>query len=377
MAIIKLKTRENPYVQIDKTGINDSNLSWKATGLLTYLVGRPADWKIILEQLANVKTDGISACKSALRELRSFNYCHYFELRQQGKVVETFYIVYEVPTPYSNELHNNILNDIEGIDETYSLVYKKVEKDQEPKAENLLSVKTPINSKLSPKVENPLAVKPLADNNRLLIIDDTKERENNNRNHDHDNELDFFEKLFKEFGINFTTTNKESVLRLRKSLSLKDVELYLRETYQAIKENKDVVNVPALFSSKIAKGERQINSKPKEKNKENIKTIKLEEIKLEEIEEETIKDTNTNNKIEKNDEIEKINEMEQQAINESLEIYSNLTTEEQNKIEEQAIELLCKCENLEKGFILGAKKTSPNIYTGMVRKYIHECINQL
>lgn len=205
-------------------------------------------------------------------------------------------------------------------------------------------------------------------------------KNNNIKNHDHDNELDFFENLFKEFGINFTTTNKNSVLRLRKSLSLKDVELYLRETYQAIKDNKDVVNVAALFSSKIAKGERQINSKPKEKNKENIKTIELEEIKLEEVEEfkkETIKDTNTNNKIEKTDKIEKINEMDQQeqAINESLEKYSNLTTEEQNKIEEQAIELLCKCENLEKGFILGAKKTSPNIYTGMVRKYIHECIS--
>lgn len=205
-------------------------------------------------------------------------------------------------------------------------------------------------------------------------------KNNYKKNHDHDNELDFFENLFKEFGINFTTTNKESVLRLRKSLSLKDVELYLRETYQAIKDNKDVVNVAALFSSKIAKGERQINSKPKEKNKENIKTIELEEIKLEEVKEfkkETIKDTN--NKIEKTDKIEKINEMDQQeqAINESLEKYSNLTTEEQNKIEEQAIELLCKCENLEKGFILGAKKTSPNIYTGMVRKYIHECINQL
>lgn len=203
-------------------------------------------------------------------------------------------------------------------------------------------------------------------------------KNNYKKNHDHDNELDFFENLFKEFGINFTTTNKESVLRLRKSLSLKDVELYLRETYQAIKDNKDVVNVAALFSSKIAKGERQINSKPKEKNKENIKTIELEEIKLEEVKEfkkETIKDTN--NKIEKTDKIEKINEMDQQeqAINESLEKYSNLTPEEQNEIEEQAIELLCKCENLEKGFVIGAKKTSSNIYTGMVRKYIHECIS--
>ena len=79
-----------------------------------------------------------------------------------------------------------------------------------------------------------------------------------NKNHDIDDELDFFENLFKELGVNFTKTNKESVLRIRKRLSLKDTELYLRETYSAIIENKDVKNVEALFSAKIKKGKRKI-----------------------------------------------------------------------------------------------------------------------
>lgn len=206
-------------------------------------------------------------------------------------------------------------------------------------------------------------------------------KNNNIKNHDHDNhdiELDFFENLFKEFGINFTTTNKESVLRLRKSLSLKDVELYLRETYQAIIENKDVINVPALFSAKIAKGERQINSKPKTKKnkiiKPEIKNKELETIEKEIEKVEVIKETKEIDFVD-----QKINELEkeEQAINDSLDKYSKLDQEKRYKIEEKAIELLCKSEKLEKGFIMGARKNSPNIYMGMIRKYIHECINQL
>ena len=53
MAIVKIIKRENPYIQIDKTGINDSRLSWGASGLLTYLIGRPEDWKINLNHLAD------------------------------------------------------------------------------------------------------------------------------------------------------------------------------------------------------------------------------------------------------------------------------------------------------------------------------------
>ena len=55
MAIIKVLKRENPYVQIDKIGVDDSNLSWEATGLLTYLIGRPNNWKINIAHLASVK----------------------------------------------------------------------------------------------------------------------------------------------------------------------------------------------------------------------------------------------------------------------------------------------------------------------------------
>ena len=85
----------------------------------------------------------------------------------------------------------------------------------------------------------------------------------NIKNHDNQEEkktdLDFFENLFKEFKINFTKTNQEAVKKLLVSLSSqKKVEEYLRETYENIKKTPSVKDPARLFSSKIAKGERQV-----------------------------------------------------------------------------------------------------------------------
>lgn len=84
----------------------------------------------------------------------------------------------------------------------------------------------------------------------------------NIKNHDQEEkkaDLDFFENLFKEFKINFTKTNQESVKKLLVSLSSqKKVEEYLRETFENIKKTPSVKDPARLFSSKIAKGERQV-----------------------------------------------------------------------------------------------------------------------
>lgn len=263
MAIIKIKTRKNPYLQIDKTGINDPNLSFKATGLLAYLVGLPADWKIVLEQLATAKTDGLASCKAALKELRANNYCHYFEIRKSGKVVETFYMVYEVPTPFTEQIGQELLNDIEDKENAYKILYKAVNsKDKDSKSKFF-----------QPKVDFPLAAKPLVDNQRLQINNITNNI--NNKNHDHEeHDLDIFEKLFKEeFNVNFTLTNQEAIKKLLLKQSEKNVIDYLVELYSNIKSTPGVKDIAALFSSKLKKGERQITKKEREKIIEKEKAV--------------------------------------------------------------------------------------------------------
>ena len=164
-----------------------------------------------------------------------------------------------------------------------------------------------------------------------------------------DFENDFFENLFKEFGINFTKTNKNSVLKIRKHLSLKDTELYLRETYTALKENKEVKSIAALFSAKIAKEERQINSKKEIREAEKV-----------------------------NQSVEKLKLIEEPTKDQEdyIAIYEKLDTYDKLKIEEEAIELLVKEKQVDENFLLKTKQIQPTIYHGMIKEYLKRVMSQ-
>ena len=173
MAIVKIIKRENPYIQIDKTGINDNRLSWGASGLLTYLIGRPEDWKINLNHLATVKDkDKKDKTRGYLNELREFEYCHYFEIRKSGRIVENFYLIFEVPTKYEEILENFI-----EIPENCTIHYKKISSQKKEK-ENKKRID---NKEASPQLENPISATPTSVNTTLLIKEYTKERNTNNR----------------------------------------------------------------------------------------------------------------------------------------------------------------------------------------------------
>lgn len=182
MAIVKIVKRDCPYVTIDKSGVDDPNLSWAATGLLTYLIGRPGNWKINITHLSSVKTCKETATKSALKELREANYCHYFVVRKNGKISETFYLVFEVPTTYEEVLENYIdLKDGETILYQPAKINENKTKKKIPQVENQLMEKNIENKEVLPQVENPLVENLLVENQRLLIIDTTNNRITNNK----------------------------------------------------------------------------------------------------------------------------------------------------------------------------------------------------
>ena len=88
-----------------------------------------------------------------------------------------------------------------------------------------------------------------------------------------------FEELFKKFDISYTYKNQQAVKKLREKMSDNDVILYLKETYENIKATPEVKNIGALFSSKIAKGERQVIlkllQKKRSRKKKNQKLKKI------------------------------------------------------------------------------------------------------
>lgn len=162
MAILKVKKRKDLFVQIDKKTLEDKNLSFKATGVLAYLMGRPENWNVIPSQLEKCKTDGLSSIKSALLELRRNDYCHYFEVREKGGIKENFYYVFEIPTPYSDDMLIEILEHFKYATKPITVNYKSAKAKKENTTPKLEEQNT------QPETEKLLVDNPLAGNRPLL-----------------------------------------------------------------------------------------------------------------------------------------------------------------------------------------------------------------
>jgi hypothetical protein len=99
MAIIRPQRRENPYSQIDRFVFeSDPNITWKAKGIMGYLMTRPDGWVIRHADLVKRAKDGKEAVTSGLKELEKAGYIHYYQERTaSGKFGEWIYDVFERP----------------------------------------------------------------------------------------------------------------------------------------------------------------------------------------------------------------------------------------------------------------------------------------
>ena len=91
------KNKDNPYAMIDKRIFSDSQLSWKSKGLLSYLLSRPDNWKIMIADLVKQSSDGRDSVYSGIKELISARYIARNELREKGKFARYEYFVFEEP----------------------------------------------------------------------------------------------------------------------------------------------------------------------------------------------------------------------------------------------------------------------------------------
>jgi len=96
MTTIRVARRER-YVVIDQTIIRNPQLSFKAIGLLTYLLSFPDNWRINAEQIAKHKPDGRDAIRTGLQELEEAG--HLVRNRYQGERGRwcTDLVLYETP----------------------------------------------------------------------------------------------------------------------------------------------------------------------------------------------------------------------------------------------------------------------------------------
>ncbi|HDR7713067.1 DnaD domain protein [Bacillus bombysepticus] len=148
MGIFRVK-KDNNYSVINNTGLKDKRLSWKAKGILAYILTLPDDWVFYREELSQHAKDGINSLRAGMQELKEYGYIKRFPVRdEKNKIVRWETIIYEIPV------------------------------DDYPPVEN-------------PPAGKPVAGNPLVENHKLLNtnIQSTKELNTDikNINHRHDN----------------------------------------------------------------------------------------------------------------------------------------------------------------------------------------------
>lgn len=103
MAIFRVHKKEN-YVVLDKGFLNDARLSWKAKGMLAYMLSLPDDWSFCISNLATHSKCSRESTANIIKELSQAGYVHKVQGRtNMGKFGKDEFSVFETPQvePYS------------------------------------------------------------------------------------------------------------------------------------------------------------------------------------------------------------------------------------------------------------------------------------
>jgi len=95
--IVRRKVRTN-FTMLDNALILDQRLSWKALGLLTYLLSLPPNFRLRLSHLSSLRPTGRDATRAGLRELEKAGYLSIsIERHVSGRFSATTWCVFDSP----------------------------------------------------------------------------------------------------------------------------------------------------------------------------------------------------------------------------------------------------------------------------------------
>lgn len=96
MAVFRIEKNKN-YSTMANFHFRDKNLSWKAKGILSNMLSLPDDWDYSLAGLATLSSDGMSATRSAIKELEEHGYLIRRPIRKDGRISDWEYLIFENP----------------------------------------------------------------------------------------------------------------------------------------------------------------------------------------------------------------------------------------------------------------------------------------
>lgn len=89
------KTKD--YTVMSNYHLRDKNLSYKAKGLLSFMLPLPEDWDYSLAGLCSISKETRDGIRLILKELQEQHYVEIEKVRGDNRYFEYNYLIYEVP----------------------------------------------------------------------------------------------------------------------------------------------------------------------------------------------------------------------------------------------------------------------------------------
>jgi len=166
------KNSDNPYAMISKMCLQDTRLSWKARGLLTYLLSLKDDWKIVKSNLVKQAPDGMDSLVSGCKELEKFGYMESTQLRNKlGQILGYKTVVREKPILKEDSSQTV---DNKGIDperENPVMDNHNIDSSNEQENRQTVDIKRSYPERENPEPDNPVLINNNFNNNSSSSFD--------------------------------------------------------------------------------------------------------------------------------------------------------------------------------------------------------------
>lgn len=102
MSVFRIE-KTNNYTVMSNYHLKDINLSYRAKGLLSFMLSLPDDWDYSVKGLVKVNKESIKAIRSTLKELEDMRYLIRTRIQLDNRRFDYEYAIYE--TPYIQKGH--------------------------------------------------------------------------------------------------------------------------------------------------------------------------------------------------------------------------------------------------------------------------------
>ena len=96
MSVFKIE-KNNNYTVMSNYHLRDKELSYKAKGLLSFMLSLPEDWDYSLAGLCSISKESKDGIRSILKELQDHHYLEIEKVRGKKGYFEYNYLIYEIP----------------------------------------------------------------------------------------------------------------------------------------------------------------------------------------------------------------------------------------------------------------------------------------